>query len=330
MSRQSWKEFTIATDARLADSCLRIFPAASALLIFVFHSLFESAGEIARGLIDPQQAVTTEMFRSFVANLHDHGYRFVSPDDIVAGLGPGRQYAMMTFDDGYANNLRALPVLKEFQAPAVFCIATNHVRTGKPFWWDVLYRESHKRGWPDGKLDDARAAWKRLRTCDIEKQLIAEFGSTAFQTVSDLDRPFTVAELAKFASHPLVHIGNHTADHAILTNYPPFEVREQIQSAQESLQEITGRVPAILAYPNGNVSRPSLRAAHEAGIRLGVTVQPGRNTIPSTRAKNGALLLKRYTLWGTRDLATQCRWAQSPFSLQTAWAAICSKTIFTA
>ena len=329
MSRQSWKEFAIATDTKLAGSCLRI-AAPPALLIFVFHSLFESGEEIARGLMDPQQAVTTEMFRRLLADLRDQGFRFVSPDDIVAGLDPGQPCAMMTFDDGYANNLRALPVLEEFHAPAVFCIATNHVRAEKPFWWDVLYRESHQRGWPDGKLDRARAAWKRLRTCDIEKQLVAEFGRAAFQTVSDLDRPFTVAELAKFASHPLVHIGNHTADHAILTNYPPFEVREQIQGAQESLQKITGRVPAILAYPNGNVSRPVLQAANKAGIRLGVTVQPGRNMISSTRSKNGALRLKRYTLWGTRDLASQCRWAQSPFSLQTAWAAIRSKTIFTA
>lgn len=325
-----WKKFAIATDARLAVACLRVFPEASSLLIFVFHSLFESAEEIARGLMDPQQAVTTEMFRSLVANLRDHGYRFVSPDEIVVGLDPGEQYAMITFDDGYANNLRALPTLEEFHAPAVFCISTNHVLAEKPFWWDVLYREWHKRGWQGDKLEGARAALKRLRTCDVEEQVIAEFGCAAFQTVSDIDRPFTAAELAKFAGHPLVHIGNHTCDHAILTNYSPAEVRDQIRGAQESLQRITGRFPAIMAYPNGNVSRPVLRAAYEAGLRLGVTVRAGRNTIPSTRSPTRALLLKRYTLWGTRDLAAQCRMARSPLSLQTTWAALRSKAIFTA
>jgi peptidoglycan/xylan/chitin deacetylase (PgdA/CDA1 family) len=170
---------------------------------------------------------------------------------------------------------------------------------------------------------------KRLRTCDAEEQVIAEFGRAAFQTVSDIDRPFTAAELAILARHPLVHIGNHTADHAILTNYSPAEVREQILGAQEALQEMTGRVPAILAYPNGNVSRPVLQGVYEAGLRIGVTVRAGRNTIPSTRSRTRALLLKRYTLWGTRDLAAQCRIARSPLSLQTTWSAIRSKAVFT-
>jgi peptidoglycan/xylan/chitin deacetylase (PgdA/CDA1 family) len=328
MSRKFWKEFAIASDAKLADSCLCILPPVCGLLIFVFHSLFESAEEISRGLMDPQQAVTAEMFRSLVADLRDHGYRFVSPDDIVAGLDPGERYALITFDDGYANNLRALPTLEEFQAPAVFFIASNYVLTGKPFWWDVLYRESHKRGHAGKKLEAARAALKRMRTCDAEEQVIAEFGGAAFQTVSDVDRPLTAAELATLAGHPLVRIGNHTADHAILTNYPPAEVREQIQGAQEALQVLTGRVPAILAYPNGNVSRPVLQMAREAGLRLGVTVRAGKNTIPSTRSKTRALLLKRYMLWGTRDLAAQCRVARSPLSLQTAWAVIRSRASF--
>ena len=330
MSRQFWKEFAIASDAKLVDSCLRVFPATPTLLIFVLHSLFESAEEIALGLMDPQQAVTTEMFRSLVADLRDHGHRFVSPDDIVAGLDPGQCCAMITFDDGYANNLRALPTLEEFQAPAVFFVASNHVRTGKPFWWDVLYRELHKRGQPDAKLEGARAGLKRLRTCDAEARIMAEFGSVAFRTASDIDRPFTAAELAILAGHPLAHIGNHTADHAILTNYSPPEMREQIMGAQEALQVMTGRIPAVIAYPNGNVSGPVLQVAYEAGLRLGVTVGAGRNTIPSTRSKTRALLLKRFMLWGTRDLRAQCRVARSPLSLQTTWAAIRSKAIFTA
>jgi len=325
-----WKKFAISSDERLASACLRVFPESSTLLIFVFHSLFESAQEAALHWMDPQQAITTGMFRDLVANLREHGYRFVSPDEIVAGLDPAGSYAMITFDDGYANNRRALPTLEEFHAPAVFCISTSHVQTEKPFWWDVLYREARKRGWPDDKLAQTRTSFKRLRTCDIEKQVMAEFGSTALQTLSDLDRPFTAAELARFAGHPLVHIGNHTCDHAILTNYPPAEARRQIESAQEALATITGRMPAVLAYPNGDVSRPALEAARAAGIKLGVTVRPGRNTIPSTRSWPRALQLKRYTLWGTRDISLQCRMARSPLSLRAAWAAIRSKVTFTA
>ena len=41
---------------------------------------------------------------------------------------------MLTFDDGYYNNHLALPVLEEFDVPALFFISTNHVKQQKCFW----------------------------------------------------------------------------------------------------------------------------------------------------------------------------------------------------
>lgn len=324
------RKLVFESDAKLAPAWLRIFPPASGLVIFAFHSLFESEQEVHRGLLDPQQAITTKMFRAFVANFQGNGYRFVSPDQIAAGLNSPGQYAMITFDDGYANNLRALPAMQEFGTPAVFCISANYVTTGKPFWWDVLYREARKRAWPCEKLDRARAALKRLRTREAENQIIAEFGRPAFRTASDLDRPFTPKELVDFARHPLVHIGNHTWDHAILANYSTQEICEQIQNAQALLREMTGRVTQVIAYPNGNVSTKIVQAARNAGLRLGMTVRPGRNAIPPSLSTKRSMQLKRCTLWGDRDIATQCCVARSPVSLQSGMIAIRLKVAITA
>lgn len=328
-ARSRFRNLAIEGDAWLAAACLLVAPSRPGLLIFAFHGLFESAAEIAVGAADPQQAVTTSMFRAFLENLRHHDYRFVSPGEVAAGLDPAGKYAMISFDDGYANNRRALPAMEEFAAPAVFSISVNHVRTGKPFWWDVLYREARRRGWSEARLAETRAALKRLRTCEIERQLAAEFGEMAFQTVSDTDRPFTAGELAAFARHPLVHIGNHTCDHAILTNYPLPDACGEIGRAQDLLREITGQTPLAIAYPNGNVSRLILRAVRAAGLVLGLTGQPGRNSAASARWEK-ALLLKRHTLWGSRDIAAQCRVARSPLSLQAAFAAMRSKVASTA
>ncbi len=318
-----------ASDARLARAWQRILPPVSGLFIFAFHGLFESEQEARQGLLDPQQAITVRMFHTFVENFQEHGFRFVSPEQITAGLDSPGQYAMITFDDGYANHARAIPVLEKFGAPAVFCISANHVATGKPFWWDVLYREAGKRDWSREKLDRARAACKRLRTCEADQQMMAAFGHPAFQTVSHLDRPFTRSELAGFARHPLVHIGNHTWDHAILANYSAAEVCEQIRSAQESLQAMTGRAPQVIAYPNGNVSKQIIRAARGVGLGLGMTVEPGRNAIPHPLSRAPSLQLRRYTLWGNRDIAAQCHIARSPLSLQSALQAIRSRVTAT-
>jgi peptidoglycan/xylan/chitin deacetylase (PgdA/CDA1 family) len=324
------RSLVFESDARLAPAWARVLPPTSGLLIFAFHSLFESEQEVRQGLLDPQQAVTVRMFRAFIKNFQQHGHRFVSPDEVAAGLDAPGQYVMITFDDGYANNLRALSAMEEFGACAVFCISANHVATGKPFWWDVLYREATRRAWSVEKLNRARTAMKRLRTSEAEKQIIAEFGDPAFRTSSDLDRPFIPQELADFARHPLVHIGNHTWDHAILGNYPVHEVFEQIQNAQEALDGMTGRMPRVIAYPNGNVSSQIIQAAGNAGLDLGVTIRSGRNVIPQPLPAAPNFQLKRYTLWGNRDIAKQCDIARSPLSLQSAMVAIRSKVAATA
>jgi peptidoglycan/xylan/chitin deacetylase (PgdA/CDA1 family) len=322
---ESAKRRLVNCDEWLAAACLSLMPDRPGLLIFAFHGLFESAEEIAGNAADPQQAITASMFRGFVEHFVNNGYRFVSAAETATGLDPAAKYAMISFDDGYANNRRALPTMEEFQVPALFSISVNHVRTGKPFWWDVLYREARKRGWEDARLDGVRVSLKRLRTCEIEQRLVAAFGEKAFQTVSVTDRPFTTDELAEFARHPLVEIGNHTRDHAILTNYPVIDACDEIGQAQDWLREIAGKTPQVIAYPNGNVSQPVLRAVQDADISLGLTGQPGRNSIVCTRSGMSALLLKRHTLWGCGDIGMQCRVARSPFSLHAAAAAVRSK-----
>jgi peptidoglycan/xylan/chitin deacetylase (PgdA/CDA1 family) len=287
------------------------------LLIFAFHALFESAREITLDTMDPQQAITVKMFREFVSDMREQGYRFVASRELLAGLAPTASYAMISFDDGYANNRRALGVMEEFEVPALFSISSNPVLTGKPFWWDVLYREASERAWPPRQLQRMRAALKRMRAFEIERQLLAEFGEAAFRTVAETGRPFRPSELADFARHPLVEIGNHTADHAILTNYCAADAFEQIQIAQKHLAEITGKIPQVIAYPNGNVSSAIIRAARAAGLRLGMTTRAGRVSLASLGSAGGAMQLKRYTLWGTRDIAAQCRAARARISLRS-------------
>ena len=92
-----------------------------------------------RQLIEPTLSITLQEFRDFIHFYQARGYQFVAPDDVVSGLPLYGKYVLITFDDGYFNNRRVLPVLQELQVPAVFSIATAYVESGKSFWWDVLY-----------------------------------------------------------------------------------------------------------------------------------------------------------------------------------------------
>jgi peptidoglycan/xylan/chitin deacetylase (PgdA/CDA1 family) len=301
-------------DDSLTNLSLRVGSERNHLISFLFHGLFIGPDEIASGNADPQQKITVDMFRALVSHFKSHSYRFVSPPEIVEGLPPGGKYVLLTFDDGYYNNVRALPILQEFDVPAVFFISAGHVKAQKAFWWDVVYRHYWKRPGRLSELDHAIAAYKLLKTHEVEAHLKKAYGDNALRPVGDLDRPFSSSELRQFATHKYVFLGNHTRDHAILPNYSPAEIHEQISAAQEDLKEITGQVPAIIAYPSGKVSTEILQIARDAGLNLGIGVRPGRNQLPIKTLSSQAMSLRRFTLWGDREIEPQCRVSRSGIS----------------
>lgn len=84
---------------------------------------------------DPYQlAVTPENFRRQLDFLRGHFQ--ILPFDGAWDRGDGVRF-VITFDDGYADNLEnALPILREFEVPAIFFVAAGAVDAGREFPWD--------------------------------------------------------------------------------------------------------------------------------------------------------------------------------------------------
>ena len=314
--RSGVKKKMLSIDLCLADFGLRVKREKGVILSFLFHSLFKSENEALSGAMDPQQGVTVQMFAEFVRYFHNHGYEFVSPDQLGKGLNPDGKYVLLTFDDGYYNNLRALPILEQYGAPAVFFISTVYIRSGSSFWWDVIYREDRKRGNADSAIKRKIGRFKKFTAQDINARLSDEYGPIAALPVSDVDRPFSPSELRDFSKHPLVFLGNHTRDHAILTNYSPREIAEQISHAQRGIEEMTGLTPRMIAYPNGSASALIKQIAKEAGLQFGIGVRPGRIQLPISVGAGESMNLNRFTLWGNREIEQQCLVSRSPLSAQ--------------
>jgi peptidoglycan/xylan/chitin deacetylase (PgdA/CDA1 family) len=296
-----------SADAAVAGAYLALCREKNALVSFLFHSLFASERDIARNDIDPLERTTTRQLRRLIRYYLAHGYKFVTPADVVAGLRPDERYALLTFDDGYFNNHLALPILEEFGVPAVFFIATDNVRQGKCFWWDVLHREMVRRGAPEREVYREGVRLKRLPTERIEEELAETYGAAAFTPRGDIDRPMTAGELRAFAKHPCVRIGNHTANHAILINYDEAAARRQVAGAQEWLAAELGREPEAVAYPNGGHDAAVIKSCRELGLRIGFTVRPQKTQLPVRQGSDAMFRIGRFTPHADLEMITQCR-----------------------
>lgn len=274
------------------------------LVTALFHSVHRSRDQAATPVLAPHERITADDLRRFLDTMLGAGYRAVSPVAIEAGVQPPGRCLLVTFDDGYYNNVHALDALAEFRVPGVFFVSSGYVLEKKAFWWDVLARELRRSGASERAVGTELNQMKRHTPERIEASLRQRFGDAALRPTGDIDRPFTPDELRDFARNPWVHLGNHTRDHAILPNCDPATVKEQIEACQRELHGMTGYTPTAIAYPNGGYTPAVAQAARDAGLHLGLTCRPAADSLPLQR---DPMTLGRYLVREGEDFAWQCR-----------------------
>lgn len=272
------------------------------LAILLLHAVTESE-KIQSDLL-PGQALSVGMIRECIGYFLAAGYRFVVPRDLAGGLQEGKN-VMLTFDDGYANNELVLPLLSEFKVPACFFLSTGFILSGHGFWWDILYRERCKQSASMESIRAELASMKKLTVRERDAYMLKEFGEKALRETSESSRPFTEEEVRTLGKNPLVELGNHTIDHALLTMESPEEVRRQIRGCQEHLEHMTGQSVGCISYPNGYCSDSVITIAGEEGLTSGITTKTGKNRVPlNTRSM---MRLQRFPLSPDKNIASQCR-----------------------
>ena len=294
-------------DSGVSRAFLRLIPERNSLLTFLFHGIFLDKKEIARNLVDPQQSITSRDLRGFIEYYLGQDYKFVSPTEVIKGLSADNKYLMLTFDDGYFNHRHVLPLLKEYNIPAVFFISTKQVIENKSFWWDIVYRERLKQGRALASILREQKGLKLLTAVGIEEYLIKNFGADSMRPRSEIDRPFTPDELREFSRQEYVYLGNHTHDHAILTNYSAEGIRGQLLECQNNLIKLAGIKPKIISYPDGAYSEDVINITREAGFKIGVTVDSRKNYLPINTEQGGALRLGRFILNADKGVISQAK-----------------------
>ncbi|MBX3101366.1 MAG: polysaccharide deacetylase family protein [Bacteroidetes bacterium] len=264
-------------------------PPRGKLLVLALHQVLpdDAATEIP---FLPFQAIGQSQLQEMVQWLQENGWQFPHPTRLDEDLDEDRNHVLITFDDGYANNLPALAWLSAQHLPWLLLPTLDNVLNQKAYWWDILWQEEQAR---HGKATVFRhiERLKQQPVHTLEQTLLEQYGAGALHARGELDRPLTPGELQILANDPMGAIGYHGYRH---DRQPLLSAEDQtadMQQAQAAFARL-GISPAPLwAYPNGDASIHSPQVALMAGIRWAFTTQPGANRLPRLQAQ--ALNLRR-------------------------------------
>ena len=220
-------------------------------------------------------------------------------DHYVNGEPLPRHALLVTFDDGYRNNLTlAAPLLEKYGFPAIVFIATGYIGARRFYWYDELLRRlavwtdesvlipggAETRPWPRdeaarrGLAREIEAAAKRVPN-DVRLEYLDYLRQrTPWWSLDgperDMITPMTWDEVRALARRGF-EIGSHTVEHPILSRLAPDALRTELHQSRERLEEVTGRSCFAISYPNGSLAdiSPAVIAATEAaGYQLGFTM----------------------------------------------------------
>jgi peptidoglycan/xylan/chitin deacetylase (PgdA/CDA1 family) len=213
-----------------------------------------------------------------------------------------KKAVVITFDDGYADNLyNAAPLLEKYQIPATVFMTTGYI--GKEFWWDRLARILFAAPELPKKLDMSSAGltvkWdlgnsvrpnrnhgknsirEKLLWFLYQKLLLMSFEARN-QLLDHLQdwaaiknkeasncRAMTSDELLNLANGGMVDVGAHTVTHPILSRLSAQAQKSEImQSKQTLVATLKGEVKSF-SYPHGRPSEETIKIVRHSGFSNG-------------------------------------------------------------
>jgi len=223
---------------------------------------------------------------------------------MAGGELPSRP-ALVTFDDGFRNNLtNAAPALKKYGVPAVFHVTTGLVGTSRVLWPQELFELV--LSWPHPMFPFPGSRERALPRDGTGRSLIAKAVTEQCKVLPDGTRQSYLEnlrstsswtpgggdeELFQFMTWDEVRqlgdegftIGSHTVNHPVLSRLDPESLKWELEESKKKIERETGKDCAFLAYPNGgaaDISSEVVRASRMAGYSAAFATMQQTNPPP--------------------------------------------------
>jgi peptidoglycan/xylan/chitin deacetylase (PgdA/CDA1 family) len=249
---------------------------------------------------DPSISISPEAFEHHVGYLASN-YTVLPLAEVVERFAARRplppNVVVITFDDGYADNLLAARTLHRHQLSATFFITAGCLAGGDPFWLSEI--RALILGAPDGPLtlsadgatlsaalSDASSRAKAIRsltrlikshpiaTRETLRQQLRQAAPSA-QLVEPMLRWEDVVEMRRLG----MTIGAHTVTHPNLPSAGLSAAREEIAGSKQRLEHQLGEPITLFSYPNGGAERyyteDLQKVVADCGFRAATTSRNG-------------------------------------------------------
>lgn len=287
-----------AIDAVRADIWLRPLARGRGVILMMHHVRpFKARPFAPNRLLE----IPPEFFDDVIGLVKRLGFDIIAMDEVAQRLNAPktRPFAVLTFDDGYRDNLEfAVPIMRRHGVPATIFVTTSYAEGTGRLWWLELeeavarldqIRFSH--GGRDFDLPAADPAAKQAAFDKIywrlrigpEETLLAAIAELA--VAAGIDSPAMTRrlcmnwdELAALAASPDITIGAHTCTHPMLARHAADAARFEIRASREEIEARLRRPVRHFAYPvgdPGSAGSREFRLAREAGYETAVTTRPG-------------------------------------------------------
>ncbi|MBM3984187.1 MAG: hypothetical protein FJ296_00620 [Planctomycetes bacterium] len=276
--------------------------------VLMFHNVGTLPGA---EYIPGHMRISEERLDRLLGALRHGGYGTLTVGQMAEALQRGecpRDRVVLTFDDGYRDNLeRLLPLLQRHGATATVFVQTGPLH-GRLNWLHHYFWVLHRQG-PHAlggqlaqRLDGAREAVAALRSLPPDPvgaeyqlkrvlkysvsaadrdRLLADIFAAAGGRDAELARQVWLSpEDCRALDRAGVEVGAHTVNHLVLSSLDRETQRAEIAGSLADLQGWLGHAVPSFAYPYGrswDYNDDTRAVLAELGFRSAITAMPGLN-----------------------------------------------------